>query len=104
MVTGVLEETGDVVIVKLAEVWPPGTFTIPGAVATELLVASVTVIPPDGAGWLRNTVPVAVLPPATLVGLTVTDCNSGGAFGSEPRSIQNDLVTPPAVASMRTED
>lgn len=50
MVTGVLEETGVVVIVKPAEVWPPGTFTIPGAVATELLVASVTVMPPAGAG------------------------------------------------------
>jgi hypothetical protein len=46
---------------------------------------------------------VTVLPPATLVGLTETDCNSGGAFGSEPRSIQKDLVTPAAVASMRTE-
>src|ERR1051325_12252823 len=43
------------------------------------------------------------MPPATLVGLTDTDCKSGGAFGSEPRSIQKDLVTPPAVASMRTE-
>src|SRR5262245_48621798 len=76
---------------------------MPGAVATELLVARVTVMPPDGAGALRNTVPVEVLPPGTLVGLRATDCKSGGAFGSEPRSIQKDLVTPPAVASIRTE-
>jgi hypothetical protein len=101
-VTVVLEETGDVFTEKLAEVCPPGTLTTPGAVATELLVASVTLIPPAGAGALKITAPVEAAPPGTLVGLSSTDCNSGGAFGSAPRFIHEDLVTPPAVASMRT--
>ena len=74
MVTNVLFPTANVVIVKLADVWPPGTLTMPGARATfALLVASVTEIPPAGAGALRNTVPVAFVPPRTLVGIIVID-------------------------------
>jgi hypothetical protein len=74
MVTDVLFPTANVVIVKLADVWPPGTLTMPGARATfALLVASVTEIPPAGAGALRNTVPVALVPPRTLVGVIVID-------------------------------
>jgi hypothetical protein len=53
-----------VVTVKLADVCPPGTVTMPGTLATDkLLVARVTEIPPAGAGELRNTVPVAAGPP-----------------------------------------
>ena len=70
---------------KFAEVWPSGTLIAPGAVAAELLVANVTDTAPAGAGALRKTVPVALVPPGTLVGLTDTDCSSGGAFGSGPR-------------------
>src|SRR5262245_55836184 len=70
----------------------------PGAIAVELLVASVTEAPPAGAGALRKTVPVALVPPGTLVGLTETDCSKGGALGSGPRLTKKDLVTPPAVA------
>jgi hypothetical protein len=74
MVTDVLLPTAKVVTVKLAEVCPPGTLTMPGTVATpRLLVASVTEIPPVGAGALRNTVPVALVPPRTLVGLIAID-------------------------------
>src|SRR6478736_4978429 len=66
MVTDVLLATANVVMVKLADVCPPGTLTMPGARATfALLVASVTEIPPAGAGALRNTVPVALVPPRT---------------------------------------
>ena len=66
MVTDVLFPTANVVTVKLADVWPPGTLTMPGARATfALLVASVTEIPPAGAGALKNTVPVAFVPPLT---------------------------------------
>src|SRR5262245_50872345 len=47
IVTAVLFETANVVTVKLAEVCPPGTLTMPGTVATKrLLVESVTEIPP----------------------------------------------------------
>src|ERR1044071_7202097 len=74
MVTNVLFATANVVTVKLAEVCPPGTLTMPGTVATaRLLVESVTEIPPAGAGELRNTVPVAFVPPVTLAGVIVID-------------------------------
>ena len=72
--TDVLFPTANVVTVKLAEVCPPGTLTMPGTAATDLLlVASVTEIPPAGAGALKNTVPVAFVPPLTLAGVIVID-------------------------------
>ena len=99
IVAVVSAETAKVVILKLAEVWPPGTLTMPGACATErLLVDRVTEIPPEGAGALRNTVPVALVPPVTLAGLIVSDCKRGEAFGSGLTLTKIDLVTPPAVA------
>jgi hypothetical protein len=74
MVTDVLFPTANVVTVKLPEVCPPGTLTMPGTLAAlGLLVASVTEIPPAGAGELRNTVPVAFVPPLTLAGVIVID-------------------------------
>src|SRR5215216_1900723 len=99
MVTDVLFPTANVVTVKLPEVCPPGTLTIPGTAATDLLlVASVTEIPPAGAGALKNTVPVAFVPPPTVVGFMVIDCRSGGAFGSGLTLTKIDFVTPPALA------
>lgn len=99
MVTDVLFPTANVVTVKLADVCPPGTLTMPGTVATdELPVARVTEIPPAGAGALKNTVPVALVPPGTLVGVIVIDCRSGGAFGSALTFTKIDFVTLPAVA------
>src|ERR1043166_5241974 len=78
---------------------------MPGAWAAEgLLVASVTLTPPEGAGALSNTVPVALVPPVTLAGLMVIDCKSGGAFGSGATLTKMDLVTPPAVALMRVPE
>jgi hypothetical protein len=74
MVTDVLFPTANVVTVKPPEVCPLGTLTMPGArAALGLLVASVTEIPPAGAGELRNTVPVAFVPPLTLAGVIVID-------------------------------
>src|SRR5262249_38312949 len=99
MVTDVLFPTANVVTVTLAEVCPPGTLTMPGTVAAaRLLVASVTEIPPAGAGALKNTVPVAFVPPGTVAGLIVIDWRSGGAFGSALTLTKMDLVPPPAVA------
>ena len=101
MVTTVSFVTVNVVTVKFAEVCPPGTLTTPGTVATKrLLVASVTEIPPAGAGALRNTVPVAFVPPLTVVGFIVIDWRRGGAFGSGLTLTKIDRVTPPAVAKM----
>ena len=92
-----MAETANVVTVKLADVWPAGTLTMPGTCAAdELPVASVTEIPPEGEGELKKTVPVALVPPATLAGLIVTDCSNGGAFGATLTKI--DFVAPPALA------
>src|SRR4029453_11322451 len=99
MVTVVLAETANVVMLKLAEVCPAGTLTTPGArAAEELFVASVIEAPPEGAGALKNTVPVALVPPLTLVGVMESDCRSVGAFGSGETLTKMDFVTPPAVA------
>ena len=94
-----MAETANVVTLKVAEVWPAGTLTMPGTCAAEeLLVASVTEIPPAGEGALKKTVPVALVPPATLAGLIVMDCSKGGAFGSGATLTKTDFVTPPALA------
>ena len=85
MVTGVFAVTVDVVTVKLAELWPASTVVIGWGRATRLLVESVTVTPPVGAGLLRKTVPETLLPPVTLAEASVTDDKSGGAFGLGPR-------------------
>src|SRR5712692_2545080 len=104
MVTGVVVDAGDVVTVKLAKPWPAGTVTTGGTCAADaLLVASVTDAPPAGASAFRNTVPGTRVPPVTPLTLSVTDSSTGGAFGSAPRLMNADFVTPPALASMRTD-
>src|SRR5437764_15389026 len=81
-------------MVKVALVWPAGTLTTPGACAADaLLVERVTEMPPAGAGALRNTLPVAFVPPLTLAGVIDIDCNNGGAFGSGATLTKMDLVT-----------
>ena len=57
--------TALVVIVKLAEVWPAGIVTDGGTWQLELLEASDTVTPPEGAGALKLTTPVSEPPPVT---------------------------------------
>ena len=83
MVAAVVFATAKVVMANVADVCPAGIVTMPGGLATErLLVDNVTDRPPAGAGVRSVTVPVALVPPATLVGAIASDCNSGGAFGS----------------------
>lgn len=65
--------TAVVVIVKVAEVDPLGTVTVPGRVAFPLLEVSVTAVPPVGAAPERVTVPVEGVPPVTVAGDTVTE-------------------------------
>lgn len=53
---------------------PAGTTTTGGTVATDVrLLAMVTVVPPGGAAPDRVTVPVACVPPTTVLGLSVTE-------------------------------
>jgi len=63
-----------VVTVNVAVVLPAGIAILAGTLVTRvLLVFSETATPPAGAGPLKVTVPVAGVPPATVVGLTERD-------------------------------
>ncbi len=76
--TAVELDTGVVVIVKVALVLPPGTVTVTGTAATDVLpLDNDTTAPPVGAGPLRVTVPVEVFPPATADGFTVNEVRTG---------------------------
>ena len=61
-----------VVTVKVALVAPAGTAILTGTVADVELHKRETDPPPLGAGALKVTVPVAELPPTTVVGLIDT--------------------------------
>lgn len=70
------EKTRCVVTVKLALVCPADTVTVDGTVATDvLLLERLTLAPPEGAAPVNVTVPVELLPPLTLVGLSVSDAS-----------------------------
>ena len=79
MLTDVLAATGIVVTMNVAVVALAGMVTLVGAFATAvLLLESVTVAPPAGAGPLSVTVPVEELPPRTEVGLNETEESAAG--------------------------
>jgi hypothetical protein len=74
MITAVLALTALVLMEKVALVFPAVITTLAGVCAAAvLLLDSATAAPPLGAGPLRVTVPVAPVPPTTLVGLTEID-------------------------------
>ena len=82
MVTAVDALTTLVLTGKVALVAPAGTVTLPATVAAaELLLDSVTCAPPPGAGPSSVTVPVELLPPATVVGLSASEeTRTSGGF------------------------
>ena len=81
MVTAVEAATAPVLTGKVALEAPAATVTLPATVATaELLLDSVTCAPPPGAGPSSVTVPVELLPPATVVGLSASEERTSGGF------------------------
>ena len=78
MVEFVAELTDEVVIVNVALVELAATATLAGTCAAAvLLLVSVTVAPPLGAGPLSVTVPCELVPPTTLLGLRVSEVTVG---------------------------
>jgi len=69
---------GTVEMLNVAIVLPPATTTEAGSVATLLLLARLTAMPPTGAAVARVMVPMELLPPNRDVGLKLNDCNTGG--------------------------
>src|SRR5579864_5437166 len=63
--------------VNVAEVEPAATVALLGTVAEGLLLLKLTTEPPEGAAEVSVTVPVELLPPTTLVGLSVTEDTVG---------------------------
>ncbi|HTC78840.1 MAG TPA: hypothetical protein VK657_09500 [Terriglobales bacterium] len=90
------KRTMDVFTVKVALVAPATTVTLEGTRAAPLLLESMTVAPPAGAGALSVTVPVEVCrPPITFVGFSVSDERVAGGGGAGATVSEADLVTPP---------
>src|SRR2546422_495923 len=94
----VVGATLNVVTVKLALVAPAATVTLAGTLAEPgRLLDRVTTVPPVGAALASVTVPVAGLPPVTLLGLTLNEESAGGGGGVPAGFTVNvaDWVTPP---------
>ena len=90
----------NVVTTKLALVAPPGMVTLSGTLAVRgRLLPRFTATPPAGAGLATVTVPVAGVPPVTVVGLTVRDVSSGRLGYSVTG---RDSVTPPPLTEIMT--
>jgi hypothetical protein len=83
MVTDVFAVTAEVVAANVALVAPAATVMLAGTVTTDvLLLASDTTAPPAGETAVSVTVPVAALPPLTVVGLTLTALRLAGALAA----------------------
>jgi hypothetical protein len=77
MVGEVDDETGEVVIGKMAVAEPAAIVTLAGTVATVLLLLVRVIEIGTAAMPVRVTVPVDVLPPTTLVGLSEREEREG---------------------------
>lgn len=66
-----------VLTVNVADDAPAATVTVDGTDADTSSVVKLMMAPPDGAGWLRVTVPVEADPPMTVVGLSVKPLGDG---------------------------
>ena len=68
-----------VVALKVVLVAAAGTVTEGPTDRVELVLVSVTVVPPAGAAWVRVTVQVLEAPEPRLVGLQATEESTVGA-------------------------
>src|SRR5262245_38270574 len=98
IVTAVEVATVLVETVKVAVEAPEATVTLAGTVATVVFeLERLTSSPPLGAALISVTVPVAPLPPTTLVGLTLTADRlavGGGACAVKRRELEKGPLTP----------
>lgn len=78
MVAVVLDVTFEVVTLKVILVFPAGIVTDVGGVATEFELDSEMTRPVEGAADPMVTVPVTVLLPSVVVGLSFSDVRMGG--------------------------
>jgi hypothetical protein len=104
MTTDVVCVTGAVLAVKVALVWPAGTVTLAGTVASDVLaLESATAVPPLGAAPLKCTVPTAGVPPGTLPS-NITAASSGNkvmsAVNVEPLKVAEILTFVVAVTEL----
>ena len=82
MVTVIFLLTGNVVMGKVAIVAPAFTTIAVGTLAfVGLLLVRAITIPPAGAGAVSVTMPVALIPPLTPAGLTVSEDRAGDGAG-----------------------
>ena len=72
------DETGKVVSVNIVDVLPAGTVIELGTIPLDRLLESETGRPPGPAGPLMVRVPVAEVPPTTMVGFSVRPIRVGG--------------------------
>lgn len=79
--------TPDVWIVKVATDAPDSTVTDAGTVALPELDTRSTAMPPAGATPFSVTVPVDVIPPITLAGLTETADTEGGSMANTAEAL-----------------
>ena len=93
--TGAGDKTPVVAIENLTNEAPAGIVTLAGTEAVASEAATVTV---TGAGAIpvSATVPVAVAPPATATGATLTALRTGGMIRTEA------LLTPPLKPAVTT--
>src|SRR5438046_2501929 len=96
-----------VAIVNVFVVVPCATTTLAGTVASEVFeLDSVTVVPPVGATADSVTVPVAEVPPKTLVGLIETDDSAtggGGGGGSAALTVNVVFLLTPLYVAVSDE-
>ena len=97
-------ETATVETINVAVVDPAGTVTLAGTIAADELEDSCRVIPPEGAGTLKVTAPVELVPPGTAEGERLTPFKVVTVNAVELTALPTGLVTEigPVVAACGT--